>query len=109
MLGIITVSVSGKPDLRTLCSELALISHKWLEFGTQLGVPHHKLMLFKKEDDPLLACLNYWREGNVKDSPVSWESIVKALESEHIGENILAESVRAMYCHQLDSKGEKVV
>ena len=39
---------------------------------------------------------------------MSWESIVKALESDHVGENVLAESVREKHCSQLDSKGEGV-
>ena len=69
------------------------------KIGVQLGIPTHKLDEFKKEDDTLLKTIDYWLRGNVKDVvPVTWESIVEALRSNHVDEMGLAEEVCNQYC-----------
>ncbi len=69
------------------------------KIGVQLGIPTHKLDEFKKEDDTLLKMIDYWLRGNVKDVvPVTWESIVEALRSNHVDEMGLAEEVCNQYC-----------
>ena len=58
---------------------------------------------FKKEDDPLSSAIDYWLRDNVEDVPVSWESIVTALESTHVGEPGLAKRIKEKYCEFLSS------
>lgn len=85
------------------------VKTKFIEIGVQLGIPHYKLLEFKKEDDPLSATLNYWLKGNVIKPvvPISWRSIVKALQSKYVGEPGLAEQIHQKYlCPQEDQKGQ---
>ena len=72
-----------------------------------LHVPRHKLEEFRKEEDPLAALVDYWLRGNVKGVPVSWQSIVTALESSHVDERGLARRIGEKYnCTVNDNDGE---
>lgn len=93
--------------LRTICDELGVIKYKWFEIGVMLGIPRGKLMEFRKEDDPLAAAVDYWLNGNVKSVPLSWRSIVKAVESGHVGETGLAKRISKKYCQQQGNKEGK--
>ena len=75
---------------------MGVVAHKWFKIGVQLGIPYNKLKEFEKEDDPLSAAVNYWLSGNVKEVPVSWSSIVAALESSHVGETGLANRIKTL-------------
>ena len=86
------------PTLRTLCNELSSIKYKTFEFGIQLGISYHKLMQFKLQDNFLGAVINDWLCGNVPGMPISWTSIVEALESESVGAKGLAKVLRDKYC-----------
>ena len=92
--------------LMTICMELGKVAHKWFKIGVQLGIPRHILKEFEKEVDPLSAVIDYWLNGNVEGVPVSWRSIVAALESSHVGEAGLAKEVSKKYCHMLQDKIE---
>ncbi len=85
------------------------VETKWFRIGIQLGIPRSTLEKFKKdEDDPLSAVVNYFLKGNVKKlSPISWKSIVAALESEYVGESGIAEQIIEEYCKPEDTKVEK--
>ena len=72
--------------------------YKWWDIGKKLHVPYHKLKEFEKEVDPLAAVINYWLNGNVKDVPVTWRSIVAALESSSVDERGLAKIIMDKYC-----------
>ena len=74
------------------------MKYKWFEIGIQLGVPHHKLMEFRKEEDSLSAAIDYCLRGNVEGAPLSWASVVKALQSSHVGETGLAKRIKNKYC-----------
>lgn len=88
-----------------VCNELAEVAHKAHLIGIQLGVPHHKIAMFKKEEDDILsAVINYWLCGNVLDVPVTWNSIIAALESKHVGEPGFAARIREKYCGQQKGK-----
>lgn len=87
-------------DLRTICNELGVVKFKWFEICSQLGVPHGKLMEFKKEDDPIAAGVDYWLNENVEGVPVSWRLIVKALQSGRVRETQLAQRISDKYCQQ---------
>ena len=76
----------------------------WLKIGVQLGIPHYKLLEFEKEDDPLVAAIDYWLNDNVEGVQVSWRSIIEALESTHVGQNGLANRIKEKYHQPTDSK-----
>ena len=66
---------------------------------------------FQKEDDPLAAAVDYWLNGNVERVPVSWRSIVAALNSTCVWENLLAKRISEKYCQQqviVDLKGQSI-
>ena len=95
-------------DLSTICEELATVKYKWWDIGLRLHVPYHKLKEFEKEENPLAAVVNYWLKGNVKDVPVTWRSIVAALEAASVDERGLARTIREKYCpsEQTRDKGK---
>ena len=82
----------------TICNELGTVQHKIFRIGVQLGVPPYKMKEFKKEDDPLSATIAYWLGGNVKDASLTWQSVVDALRSKHVGEIGLADEINEKYC-----------
>ena len=81
--------------------ELGKVKHKWFEIGIQLGISRGKLKEFEKEVDPLSAIIDYWLNRNVKGVPISWRSVVAALESSHVDETGLANTINEKYCQQL--------
>ena len=97
-------------NLMTICMELGEVAHKCFKIGVQLGIPRHILKEFEKEDDPLSAVIDYWLNGNVEGVPVSWRSIVAALESSHVWETGLANKVSKKYCpmhqNEIERKGQ---
>lgn len=91
--------------MKIVCDELSEVVYKWKRIGLQLGIPHHKLMEFKKDDDPLIRAINFWLKGNVEDVETSWKSIVAALNSSHVGEAGLARRLNKKYCKDGETKG----
>ena len=85
-------------DLRVLRNLLDVVARKWYMIGIQLGIPKNKLDEFQNLDDPLSEVINYWLQGNVKGAPVSWETIVEVLRTEHVGEPGLATKIQSKYC-----------
>lgn len=97
--------------LRTICNELGIIKYKWFEIGVMLGIPRGKLMEFRKLDDPLAAAVDYWLNRNVENVPLSWRSIVKAVESSHVSETGLAKRISKKYCQKqscAEDKGQSI-
>ncbi len=90
-------------DLRVLRNLLDVASRKWHMIGIQLGIPKNKLDEFKNLDDPLSEVINYWLHGNVKGDPVSWETIVKVLRTEHVGEPGLTAKIQSKFCRGIIS------
>ena len=74
-----------------------------------MGIPHHVLKKFEKENDPLAAAVNYWLKGNAKESgvPLSWKSIVAALKDDSVGEAGIANEISKKYCQPQDSEDKK--
>ena len=93
---------SDSLKLRTVCNELEGVKLKAYEIGIQLGIPHNKMLEFEKEGNILPASINFWLCGNVPDAdiPITWGSIVAALESKQVGEIGLARVIKAKYCCQ---------
>ena len=91
-------SYAVKLDLRTIHKELATVAYKWFKIGIQLGVPYHKLKEFEKDNDPLASTFHYLlSNGTTGGAPLSWVSIVEALNSDHVGEHGLAMSICDKY------------
>ena len=72
--------------------------YKWWNIGIKLHVPYHKLKEFEKESDSFAATINYWLNGNVKNVPVTWRSIVAVLEASSVDERGLAQKIVKKYC-----------
>ncbi len=93
-----------------MCGELSILSGKRTEIGIQLGIPLYKLKEFEKEGDPLAATIDYWLKGNTGDAvPRSWESVVAALRSHHVGELGLANKIEEKYCSEKQQETIKAV
>ena len=92
-------------NLRTLCNELGEVKHKAYEVGIQLGISHSKLMELKQQGDLLAGVLDCWLSGNAPDIPITWESVVEALESTYVGETGCANKIKAKYFSYRDERG----
>ena len=95
----------ASPTLKSVCNELGAVRHKAYDIGIQLGVPRNKIEEFKQQGDILPAAVDYWLSGNVPDVPITWESVVEALESDYVGEPGCASKIRAKYFNAPDKKG----
>lgn len=91
-------SFLAPPKLRTLCNELGEVKRKAYEIGIQLGISHSKLVELKQQGDLLAGALDYWLSGNVPDVPITWESVVDALESPYVDETGCANKIKTKYC-----------
>ena len=78
-------------SLKEVCNALKTIQYKWFDVGIHLGIPHHKLKEFEKEDNSFAAAIDYWLKGNIQNVQVSWEYLVASLKS--LGEFSLAETI----------------
>lgn len=85
--------------MKTVCEALGDVQTKWFKIGISLGISRNKLDEFKNDADPLSAVIDYLLRGNTK-VPVSWESIVTALNSKHVGEPGLGKKIQEDYCQQ---------
>ena len=75
------------------------MKHKWKDICIQLGISNSKLHEFKmslSHDDPLTEGIDYWLKSNT-DVPITWESVVAALESYSVDERGLAEALKKKY------------
>ena len=57
------------------------------------------MLLLKQEGDSLSAAIDFWLSGNA-NIPITWDSIVAALESKQVGEIGLAKVIHTKYCCQ---------
>ena len=73
---------------------------KYHNIGIQLGIPSYKLKQLEREEDPLEASLSFWLSGNVGGVPRVWQSVVKVLRSDMVGESGLAEVISEKYCQR---------
>lgn len=89
-----------------ICNALARVSERWFQIGIQLGIPREKLDSFKNEVDPMSAVINYWLNGNVIGSEISWRTIAGVLRAPAVGEIGLATELRERYCQQSTIKGQ---
>lgn len=69
-----------------------------------MGVPHSKLKELQ-EGNILAPTLDYWLSGNT-DVPITWESVVRALESNYVKEGGCANKIKVKYCQNQEPKDE---
>ena len=87
-----------KPELRDLIDLLAPLAPKYLAVGIRLNVPTDELGLinlprFNRED--LITTLEWWIKNGDKDSsPVSWDTIITAIDSDIIGNYEVVKKVK---------------
>lgn len=84
-------------NLRNISNELSSVKYKRHKIGIQLGIPFYKLKEFETESEPFSASIDYWLKGNVKEVPVTWQSIVDALLSDSVDEKRLAKKIAQKY------------
>ena len=104
-----TCSSLASLSLPTLCNELGLLKYKAQEIGILLGISLGKLKEMKQDGDLFLESLDYWLRGNT-DVPVTWGSIVAALESDFVNELGCAKKIKRKYCQSEEDQevnGEK--
>ena len=99
----LTSSITLDLNLRVICEELGSVSHKAIAIGIQLGISLGTLKKFK-EEDVLPEAVDYWLKGNAKDKgvPISWHSVVRALDNAQVDEAGLAEKICKKYCHKIE-------
>ena len=66
--------------------------------GVQLGIPKYKLEQLKAGDSFLSGIIDYWLNGNIEGAPLTWEWLIKALRTTHVGEGGLANRISEKYC-----------
>ena len=87
-----------KPELRDLIDLLAPLAPQYHAVGIRLNVPMNKLGLyhlphFNRED--LITTLEWWIEnGDKVGSPVSWDTIITAIDSPIIGNYEVVKKVK---------------
>lgn len=85
--------------LRNLINELASVVAEYYTIGVQLGISVNKLQEFEENyslvNRRFSAVISYWLKGNTE--PVTWESLITALESPSVGEETLANELREKY------------
>ncbi len=85
-------------NLPTIRNELGTVLDKTSQIGVQLGLLPHKIREFQKKDDPMGLIIEFWLGGNVEGVTPSWQSIVTALKSDHVGEIGLGNRIHERYC-----------
>ena len=97
----LTVTVTGvgtNLSIGTLQNELQDVCPKWFTFGIQLGIKIGTLQCIEQNwctdvTRCLVELLIVWLKGNP-----SWKDIVKALRSNAMGEQSLADGIEGNYC-----------
>ena len=61
-------------------------SDVWMKVCTELGIPFNVLKTIRGEfpndtKGAFFECLVHWLNGNIKDSPVMWKTVLDALKS----------------------------
>ena len=91
--------IEKKPDMIDLMSLLSQIQSQWFTLGTALNVPKQGLL---HQDIPTSAKLNVilelWLDGNGIYSPVTWKTVLKAVESPIVNNRRVADEIRKYLC-----------
>ena len=87
-----------KPELRDLIDLLAPLAPKYLAVGIRLNVPMDELGLIDLPQfyqKNLITTLEWWmKNGDKVGSPVSWDTIITAIDSDIIGNYEVVKKVK---------------
>ena len=72
------------------------VRRKWWDIGLGLSIPYDKMREFEVQSDPFEAVIEFWINGNVSETPVTWRSLAAALDAS--SEKNLAEMIKLKYC-----------
>ena len=92
--------MNSEPELLDLMNEVAAeIPGKWRDVGLQLGVDQGVLegIASISPGDTNRCYSNVftrWKNQNLKTHPYTWLTVVQALESQSVGENLLASKIK---------------
>ena len=92
--------MNSEPELLDLMNEVAAkIPGKWRDVGLQLGVDQGVLegIASISPGDTNRCYSNVftrWKNQNLKTHPYTWLTVVRALESQSVGENLLASKIK---------------
>lgn len=86
-------------DLKEVREALFGVRAKWRDIGIQLNLPLGALDAIKEETSDTKNCLTSMCVSWLKeiDPCPSWRALIEALESEIIGEKLLAQELRNKY------------
>ena len=87
-----------KPELRDLIDLLAPLAPKYYAVGIRLNVPMDELGLINLPQfyqQNLITTLEWWmKNGDKVGSPVSWDTIITAIDSDIIGNYEVVKKVK---------------
>ena len=84
------------------------MKHKWRKICIQLDIPNSKLHQYEKDGDSITNGLDYWLNGNT-DVPVTWESVVAALDAPDVDEPGLAKILREKWIETTDKATKQTI
>ena len=83
--------------MKNVIDELACVRGKWYDIGVQLDLSDTELHEIEANyhftNRQFSAVINFWLRGNTL-IPMTWESLIKALESPPVNERGLAKKLR---------------
>lgn len=80
----------------------ARIPNRWKSVGIQLGLTSNQLDAIADTHDPInrfMMMLNWWQRLDKMVRPCSWSTIVKALRTNAVQEERLANELETKYCY----------
>ena len=77
-------------NIHSILQEIKDVTN-WKDLGLQLGFPSSKLNKFELEQDPIVALIQGWMDGQAL--PPSWETLEEALTSPAMCENRVAKGI----------------
>ena len=95
---ITVLLLDTKPELSDLIDLLAPLAYRYEAIGIRLKLPMYKLGLYhwpRFQQEDLITVLKYWIENGGEDgSPVTWDTIITAIDSDIIGNYVVVKKVK---------------
>lgn len=92
LYGLSPAVLDGKPTDAGL-QGVVDITGNWDEVALALGVPNHKVVGYRQQPQPGVSALVYWRNGKIKNKPVTWRYLLEVIEGREILGPVVAEEI----------------